>query len=264
MASISAIIDASSNIAGIASLSATTLTGTISTQFAELKNMFLGQISLAASASSLAASAFFSNVSRGVLSSLSLSSKRIGNKSSIITNAVHLTAKVLKHYIYCLEIIATFSIGPRNSFQLSHRITKSLYRSRSSSWCKTCQNTRDKCPGHFGTVQLKFPVVNPLFRSEVLRWLRQICHHCSKLELFVYIVSFLLDESVQFVLGRMIGGVFTRVHYLFTHDLQHNTLSMTSAGTYTSIQSRYSNSNVLSFTSASSLTQCLRRYRHLH
>ncbi len=45
--------------------------------------------------------------------------------------------------------------------------------------CKTCQNTRDKCPGHFGTIQLRYPVVNPLFRAEVLRWLRQVCHKCG-------------------------------------------------------------------------------------
>lgn len=45
--------------------------------------------------------------------------------------------------------------------------------------CKTCMNTRDKCPGHFGSVQLRYPVANPLFRSELLRWLRQVCHFCG-------------------------------------------------------------------------------------
>lgn len=45
--------------------------------------------------------------------------------------------------------------------------------------CKTCQNTRDKCPGHFGTIQLRYPVVNPLFRNEVIRWLRHVCHQCG-------------------------------------------------------------------------------------
>lgn len=45
--------------------------------------------------------------------------------------------------------------------------------------CKTCMNTRDKCPGHFGAVQLKYPVINPLFRAEVLRWLRQVCQACG-------------------------------------------------------------------------------------
>jgi DNA-directed RNA polymerase subunit A' len=45
--------------------------------------------------------------------------------------------------------------------------------------CKTCQNTRDRCPGHFGIVQLRYPVVNALFRGEVIRWLRRICHYCG-------------------------------------------------------------------------------------
>ncbi|KAF1783481.1 RNA polymerase Rpb1, domain 4 [Phytophthora cactorum] len=45
--------------------------------------------------------------------------------------------------------------------------------------CKTCKNTRDRCPGHFGIVQLRYPVINALFRGEVLRWLRRICHQCG-------------------------------------------------------------------------------------
>ncbi len=58
-------------------------------------------------------------------------------------------------------------------YALSMGTTSYSYR------CKTCQNTRDRCPGHFGSVQLKYPVVNPLFRAEVLRWLRQVCHFCG-------------------------------------------------------------------------------------
>ncbi len=58
-------------------------------------------------------------------------------------------------------------------YSLSMGTTSYSYR------CKTCQNTRDRCPGHFGTVQLRYPVVNPLFRGEVLRWLRQVCHQCG-------------------------------------------------------------------------------------
>lgn len=46
--------------------------------------------------------------------------------------------------------------------------------------CKTCMATRDKCPGHFGSVQLKYPVTNPLFRTEVIRWLKLICHTCGE------------------------------------------------------------------------------------
>ena len=58
-------------------------------------------------------------------------------------------------------------------YALSMGTTSYSYR------CKTCQNVRDKCPGHFGSIQLKYPVVNPLFRGEVIRWLRQICHQCG-------------------------------------------------------------------------------------
>jgi len=58
-------------------------------------------------------------------------------------------------------------------YSLSMGTTSYSYR------CKTCQNTRDKCPGHFGAIQLRYPVVNPLFRGEVLRWLRQVCHQCG-------------------------------------------------------------------------------------
>ncbi len=58
-------------------------------------------------------------------------------------------------------------------YSLSMGTTSYSYR------CKTCQNTRDLCPGHFGSIQLKYPVVNPLFRGEVLRWLRQVCHRCG-------------------------------------------------------------------------------------
>ncbi len=45
--------------------------------------------------------------------------------------------------------------------------------------CKTCLNPRDKCPGHFGSIQLKYPVSNSLFRAEVLRWLKLVCHRCG-------------------------------------------------------------------------------------
>jgi DNA-directed RNA polymerase II subunit RPB1 len=59
------------------------------------------------------------------------------------------------------------------TYSLSMGTTSYSYR------CKTCQNARDKCLGHFGAIQLKYPVVNPLFRNEVIRWLRQVCSHCG-------------------------------------------------------------------------------------
>jgi len=58
-------------------------------------------------------------------------------------------------------------------YSLSMGTTSYSYR------CKTCRNTRDLCPGHFGAVQVRSPVVDSLFRPEVLRWLRQVCHFCG-------------------------------------------------------------------------------------
>ncbi len=58
-------------------------------------------------------------------------------------------------------------------YSLSMGTTSYSYR------CKTCNNTRDKCPGHFGAVPMRYPLVNALFRPELLRWLRQVCHQCG-------------------------------------------------------------------------------------
>ncbi len=72
----------------------------------------------------------------------------------------------------------------KDLFSNDHPLEKGIYAlsmgtTSYSFICKTCQNPRDKCPGHFGSIDLRAPVVNPLFRAEVLRWLRQVCHYCG-------------------------------------------------------------------------------------
>lgn len=47
--------------------------------------------------------------------------------------------------------------------------------------CKTCLNPRDQCVGHPGSVQLRMPVTNPLFRSEIIKCLRTICVKCGSM-----------------------------------------------------------------------------------
>ena len=48
------------------------------------------------------------------------------------------------------------------------------------SWqCATCHCTKSICPGHFGHVELRYPVKNPIFRDELLKWLKILCHRCS-------------------------------------------------------------------------------------
>lgn len=53
------------------------------------------------------------------------------------------------------------------------------------SWnCHTCGNNKTNCPGHFGSLDLKYPVKSPMFREELLKWLKVICYHCSELVTF--------------------------------------------------------------------------------
>ena len=50
------------------------------------------------------------------------------------------------------------------------------------SWsCQTCGNYKGICPGHFGSITLKYPVKNPLFRNDILRWLKIICVKCGNI-----------------------------------------------------------------------------------
>lgn len=45
--------------------------------------------------------------------------------------------------------------------------------------CHTCQCKKTVCPGHFGSIDLKYPVKSPMFREELLKWLKIICHNCG-------------------------------------------------------------------------------------
>jgi len=45
--------------------------------------------------------------------------------------------------------------------------------------CATCGNRKTICPGHFGSVDLKYPVKSPIFRDELLKWLKIICYYCG-------------------------------------------------------------------------------------
>lgn len=47
--------------------------------------------------------------------------------------------------------------------------------------CATCSGSMTECPGHFGHLELAKPVFNVGFISTVLKILRSVCFHCSKL-----------------------------------------------------------------------------------
>jgi DNA-directed RNA polymerase II subunit RPB1 len=47
--------------------------------------------------------------------------------------------------------------------------------------CETCGNTKAKCPGHSGSIELNYPVKSPLFREFIIKWLKVICFKCGKI-----------------------------------------------------------------------------------
>lgn len=46
--------------------------------------------------------------------------------------------------------------------------------------CGTCFHSKTECSGHFGKIVLPYPVVSPLFKKEVLKWLKVICFKCGE------------------------------------------------------------------------------------
>lgn len=47
--------------------------------------------------------------------------------------------------------------------------------------CQTCSGSMNDCPGHFGHLELAKPMFNIGFMNTVLKLLRSVCFHCSKL-----------------------------------------------------------------------------------
>jgi DNA-directed RNA polymerase II subunit RPB1 len=46
--------------------------------------------------------------------------------------------------------------------------------------CSTCHNRKNLCPGHMGMMQLKYPLQNPHFRREIIRYLKIVCQRCGQ------------------------------------------------------------------------------------
>lgn len=47
--------------------------------------------------------------------------------------------------------------------------------------CVTCKGTNKECPGHFGHIELTYPILHPLFINQILLYLNLFCTNCNKL-----------------------------------------------------------------------------------
>jgi DNA-directed RNA polymerase II subunit RPB1 len=71
------------------------------------------------------------------------------------------------------------------------------------SWaCHTCRNSKNNCPGHFGSIDLKYPVKSPMFRDELLKWLKITCYNCGKL-----VVNSKISVSAESMLSELIKNI---------------------------------------------------------
>lgn len=44
--------------------------------------------------------------------------------------------------------------------------------------CLTCNMSYKDCPGHIGHIEFRYPVFNPIFYNDIIRYLKMFCVHC--------------------------------------------------------------------------------------
>jgi DNA-directed RNA polymerase subunit A' len=54
-----------------------------------------------------------------------------------------------------------------------HLGTTDMYR------CLTCSQSKKQCLGHEGSIDLNYPVINPIAAEEISKWLKAVCHSCG-------------------------------------------------------------------------------------
>ncbi len=65
------------------------------------------------------------------------------------------------------------------------------------SWaCGRCGYDKKVCPGHSGSLDVKYPVKSPLFRDSIIKWLKIICFKCGRL---------LVNKDITLASGKLLG-----------------------------------------------------------
>lgn len=102
----------------------------------------------------------------------------------------------LKFYILDSDenlIDSSVSITNKELFKDSLPVPNGVYNQHMGTTdhsfrCGTCFNVKNTCPGHSGTIDVRYPVKSPLFRDTILKWLKIVCFKCG---------SLLLDKDVK-------------------------------------------------------------------
>jgi DNA-directed RNA polymerase beta' subunit len=92
--------------------------------------------------------------------------------------------KNIQFEIFSSDEILKHSVALINESKLSGE--GSIYDSRMGviqnyNKCVTCKGTNKECPGHFGHIELTYPILHPLFTNQILLYLNLFCSNCNKL-----------------------------------------------------------------------------------
>ena len=70
----------------------------------------------------------------------------------------------------------------KNDLPVPEGVYDAHFGSTGHDWlCATCGGHKGQCPGHSGSIDLKYPIKSPLFRDNILKWLKVICFKCGRL-----------------------------------------------------------------------------------
>ena len=82
------------------------------------------------------------------------------------------------------DVESVVEIKNKELFRNNKAFNQGIYDSKlgttdHSYICHTCFNDKTVCGGHFGKINLPYPVLSPLFKKEILKWLKIICFTCG-------------------------------------------------------------------------------------
>ena len=106
------------------------------------------------------------------------------------TNSVHYgKVSTLAFYVLSSEEIlqnSVVNVTNKEIMKNERPVLEGIYDPRMGTtdvnWdCHTCFQPKGMCPGHFGSMDLRYPAKSPLFREETLKWLKILCYTCGSL-----------------------------------------------------------------------------------
>ncbi len=99
------------------------------------------------------------------------------------------TSELSKVRFYALgdadnEADAMVDVTNKELFRNNTPFNNGVYDSRlgttdNSYICQTCFHSKIECPGHFGKIKSPYPMISPIFKKEVVKWLKVICFKCG-------------------------------------------------------------------------------------